>query len=292
MHMQLRKRKRVDYTGRKLASDPPATTTIPSIVVPKKRRLAKTNMITPVALSASGTLSPSNIIIPKPLQRPKFRNNADPSSQDDLLGIIPVLEVQRSLSNLIERQEGLFYKDLRKPTLVGLKNFEMLRLPNDLQLLQNIVKLLYSFDQLNSDSKVISASTASSKAFSQAHSNKLKKLIAEKKPLLSHSNHDSTTHQNDIIIHEIAKLHSINLIDLLNLEMYNNTSHAINTVSQTTANSMTVNSIIKKLDKPILKERNNTLAWPHKTRFKTKKNQPLQNGSLTNNTNITLYNDI
>lgn len=294
MQMQLRKRKRVDYTGKNLAPDPSATTIIPTIVVPKRRKLTKPGMIGPAIPSTTTTLGASNIIIPRPLQRPSFRNSAESLSHDDGLGVIPVLEIQQSLSSLIKRQESLFYKDLKRPTLVGLKNFEMLRLPNDLQLLQNIVNLLQSFDQLNScNSKARPASIAGSKAFSQAHSNNLKKLFVEKKHLFSHPNRSSTAHQNDVLIHEIANLHSINLIDLLNLEMYNSTSHANNTGSQTTANSMTVNSIVKKLDKPILKERNNALMWPHKSRFKAKKNQSSQNdSSLVNNTNITLYNDI
>ncbi|EJS41367.1 YPL068C [Saccharomyces arboricola H-6] len=291
MHMQLRKRKRVNYTGRKLASDPSSTTTIPSIVVPKRRKLSKPEMAAPAMPNISATLNPSNIIIPKPLQRPKFRNITISSSHDER-EMVPVLEVQKTLTNLIKRQEHLFYKDLHKPTLVGLKNFEMLRLPNDLQLLQNIINLLHSFDQLNKDSKVRPVSTTLPKAFSQVHSNNLKKLVAEKKLLPNHPNHDGITRQNDTIIHEIADLHSITLIDLLNLEMYNNIGHTNSSVSQTTGNSMTVNSIIKKLDKPILKERNNTLVWPHKSRFKAKKNQSSQNGSLTSNTNLTLYNDI
>lgn len=295
MHMQLRKRKRVDYTGRNSTSEPPSTTTtttiIPSIVVPKKRKLATPNMINSAILSTTTAPSTSNIIIPKPLQRPKFHNSTSSFPPDDDFEKISVSEVQKNLSNLIKRQQSLFYKDIHKPTLVGMKNFEMLRLPNDLELLQNIVNLLNSFEQLKSDSKKRPASIASSKVFSQTHSDKLKKLLVEKKPLLNHLNHNGTSHQNDII-HEIANLHSINLIDLLNLEMYNGNCHTNNTVLQTTANSLTVSSIIKKLDKPILKERNNSLIWPHKSRFKAKRNQPPQGQLLINNTDITLYNDV
>lgn len=181
MQMQLRKRKRVDYTGKNSASDPSVTTIIPTIVVPKKRKLNKPGMIAPVIQSPTATLSSSNIIIPRPLQRPSFRNSAESPTHDDGLEVIPVLEIQKSLSSLIKRQESLFYKDLKRPTLVGLKNFEMLRLPNDLQLLQNIVNLLQSFDQLKSSNpKPRPAGVTGSKAFSQAHSNNLKKLIVEK----------------------------------------------------------------------------------------------------------------
>ena len=196
MHMQLRKRKRVDYTGRNPTSEPPSTTTtttttiIPSIVVPKKRKLATPNMINSTVPSTTTAPSTSNIIIPKPLQRPKFHNSTSSSPPDDDFEKISVLEVQKNLSNLIKRQQSLFYKDIHKPTLVGMKNFEMLRLPNDLKLLQNIVNLLNSFEQLNSDSRKRPASTASSKVFSQTHSDKLKKLSIEKKPLLSHPNHN------------------------------------------------------------------------------------------------------
>lgn len=139
MHMQLRKRKRVDYTGRNLTSDSPAITTVPSIVVPKKRKLTTTNIIASTVSSTAPTMSTSNIIIPKPLQRPKFHNTMNSSPPDEDFEKIPVLEVQKNLLDLIKRQESLFYKNIDKPTLVGLKNFEMLRLPNDLQLLQNIV---------------------------------------------------------------------------------------------------------------------------------------------------------
>lgn len=127
----------------------------------------------------------------------------------------------------------------------------MLRLPNDLKLLQNIVNLLYSFEQLNSDSKTRPVTTSKLKASSQAHSDKLKKMLAERKPPFSHPSHSGTAYHNDII-HEIANLHSINLVDLINLEVYNNNCHTNNTALQTTANSLTLNSIIKKLDKPIV----------------------------------------
>ncbi|CAI4836058.1 AGK_G0055580.mRNA.1.CDS.1 [Saccharomyces cerevisiae] len=293
MHMQLRKRKRVDYSGRNQTSDPPSTTTaaVPSIIVPKKRKVVAQNMVSPAIRATTTTLGTSNIIIPKPLQRPKFHNSASLSSPDDDPEKISVLEVQKNLSNLIKRQQRLFYKDIHKPTLAGLKNFEMLRLPNDLKLLQNIVNLLYSFEQLNSDSKTRPVTTSKLKASSQAHSDKLKKMLAERKPPFSHPSHSGTAYHNDII-HEIANLHSISLVDLINLEVYNNNCHTNNTALQTTANSLTLNSIIKKLDKPILKERNNSLVWPHKSRFKAKRNQPSPGQSLINNTDITLYNDV
>lgn len=194
--------------------------------------------------SARATLPPrtKKSCTVRPLERPSYkREECEWDSSRDTLSY---REAQKSLQRLIELQDDLYYKDLKVPKLLGpTKEYRLVRLPDDIQ----------NFKSINKD---ISLLIQNIESVDQP---------VVMKPLPSpHSVDNGPTS-----IERLANIYRIDIRDIS--ESLNNKKHS---------SRVEVQSISRKLEKPLLKGRDTALEWPAKPRRRDAKRSRFGNVPL------------
>ncbi|SMN21218.1 similar to Saccharomyces cerevisiae YPL068C Protein of unknown function [Maudiozyma saulgeensis] len=315
--MQLRKRKRVDYSStieashgkikNSNATDNLQTTTHSrtkqrkSIVLPKIISSSSKQKNYQVGASKkkqspSKRLSEEKILNEKmkgvTLTRPFYKSQVNYHDEKDAIITISELnQFSRTLDKLIPVQRDLYYLDLKGPKYLGPKNFETLKLPSDINNLQNISNELKQFINYREEAKVREEDLKNdpSKINEASYNPIITKEKMEGIKVLSKF--------EDIpgfeIIDRLAQIHNINIRDIHGLRQANIKPM----LDSNFINKNEVNSISRRLDKKLQKERNNNLAWP--TKIKKKKTQTKKNKAKDENSssklrfsNIQLFNSV
>lgn len=232
--MELRKRKRVAYA---------------------QHQVSRVNH----AVSSSSISSPATSVV-KPLKRPCYKSVKERDDENLQSDTTIYKESLKGLRRLIRIQNDLYYKDLTIPKYMGpSKNFQLLRIPNDLKTLKDISKDL---EFLLKEMTTPTTTTTNSNEYRLSSSSE---KVAQS--LLSYT---GSLHDHPSLICRLAELHDIDIRDISDT-LINKTSNS--------SSKNEIKSITKKLDKPLIKAKDNSLRWPTKP---TKKQQLLNNSRFNN----------
>lgn len=206
------------------------------------------------AVSSSSIPARTTSSVAKPLKRPCYKS-MEQQDDENLHGDIAFYkESLKGLKRLIRIQNDLYYKDLTVPKYMGpSKNFQLLRIPNDLKTLKDISKDLEYLLKEMSNTNTTEHQSSSSEKVAQA--------------LLSYTD---TQHDHPSLICRLAELHDIDIRDI---------SDTLINKTNSCSSKIEMKSITKKLDKPLIKAKDNSLRWPSKP---TKKQRLLKNSRFNN----------
>lgn len=178
----------------------------------------------------------------KPLQRPGFRGEeCEWNSSRDVLSY---REAQKNLQRLTKLQNDLYYSDLKIPQLLGpTKECRLFRLPDDIK----------NFKKITEDLTLL-----------------INNIESVNQPVFTKqlpSPHDFTNHPSSM--QSLAKLYHIDIRDIS--DRLTNKKYSSRTEIQ---------SISRKLEKPLLKGRDTSLEWPSKPRKRDGKHNKFGSVSL------------
>lgn len=176
------------------------------------------------------TRSRAKVCQTRPLQRPCFHNKAQ--KPGSLMDVRFYRDVQDDLERLVKLQEGLYYNDLKVPKWLGpSKECRMLKLPDDLKIYNDISRdLSFLVDEITTDRST---------------------PYKERLPAPPVNSDDSKA------IRKLAQTFNIDIRDISDGLQNNNCSPRIE-----------IQSISRKLEKPLLKDRDTLRKWPSKPRKK------------------------
>lgn len=300
--MQLRKRKRVDYSGH-IKQEPQDDAILnflgityeePKEPEPEKElkrknipltnstRKSRARKILKNVIIQGESISPSMKFVS--LKRPSYESLSDYNNEDDsVLPITSLQEFLRTLDRLIPIQDKLYYKNLTGPKFLGPKNFESLRLPSDIQNLQNIGTNLKQLIELKIESENSQAHNALSTSYTPTIKTYNEKQIRSLNNLKHFSDND--------MVNKVAWIHNINTLDIKELKHISNK----NMLDSSFVNIGEVKAISRKLDKRLIRERDMLLEWPTKTKRKKKRTNPEaqnKNDSDHKFANVPLFNSV
>lgn len=272
--MQLRKRKRVDYSSTTIKTEPSANGTILQKIVPGTRLNNKpVHMRSTTKTSAKAPHanqdSTNNIALrlgSVALKRPTYKSRVDYHNEENQK-ILPseMKTLSESLDKWIPVQDKLYYKTLNCPKFLGPKGAETLRLPSDIDILRNIATDLKAMIEYSAKVRLIEDDVLSDGR---------PPLDTIYKPLINDRRMESIREVSLIksisdfeVVDRIARIHDINIVDIKSIRQ--TTIKPI--LDSTFINRNEVNSISRKLDKKLLKERNTDLPWPNKVKKKKTK---------------------
>ena len=278
--MQLRKRKRVDYSSTTVKTEPSENGTLLQKIVPESPLISKPPPMRSTVKRPANTVhvdqETANIVAAGlrkvSLQRPPYKSQVDYSNEEGEK-ILPskMHAFSKSLEKWIPVQDDLYYKTLNCPKFLGPKGAETLRLPSDIDILRDIASGLKVMIDYNTKTKLIDEDF-----MSEGRS----PLDTVYKPLISEKRMQSVRDVSQIksitdfeVVDRIARIHDINIVDIKGIRQ--TTIKPI--LDSTFINRNEVNAISKKLDKKLLKERNTDLPWP--TKVKKKKTKTAKNKS-------------
>lgn len=197
-----------------------------------------------IVSSASSSVPMGKITKVKPFQRPSFHSSKKDS--DSSRNVQLYQDAQKELERLTKLQEKLYYENLRVPKWLGpSKNCRMLKLPDDLRIYKDISKdLSYLMNE-------ICLQTAPP--------------FAKRLPMPN-----VTAADDPNSIRKVARLYDIDIRDISdNLESTNCSPR------------LEIQSIGRKLEKPLLKGRDTSKRWPLKPKRK--------DGEQSNFANVPLF---
>lgn len=281
--MELRKRKRVDYNNPKpglRVKNEREEDHVPPVKKAKKTAIAKTLTVpTPPQIGKDNELEDTNkvkhIINNVVLQRPPLNSDTTKVEEDNQVASIETLQgYLTELNRLTQLQQKLYFQDLRKPQMLGPKHFKHLKFPDDMM---NLGKISHGLNDLIKYRILLDKQDLQQEEYqcTQLSADRQRKLvsIATHKDIGKVNSEDVTA-----LIATIQGIDSSQVRDVKCNKLYINGK--IN-FDPDYVNINEIKSICKKIDKPLLREKNNNLTWP--TRMQKKKiNKTTKNGSNTN----------
>lgn len=276
--MQLRKRKRVNYLK------PVAIVDLPTKLVKVETETKDVKDI-PLITRKSKKVRTKLSSKPPILKRPSYRNISQPEIIKKYPGVTDLQSFLATLDKMVPIQDNLYYKDLKVPKFLGPVGYESLRLPDDISKLKIISRQVKNLiDTINEVEKEETGILEGSKTkYTPAPTQK--KVLLQLKQLnkLGKVSDDST-------LNHIANIHGINISDIKDIRTikYNTTDGSKLTVNPSVIDRNEVKLISRRLNKPLLREKNNLLTWPAKSR----KKKSAESSSNSKFANVPLYNSV
>lgn len=218
------------------------------------------------------------------LKRPALKTVESRQDKDNIETVpIHCLEnYSKDLNRLIKLQQNLYYQDLKTPRLLGPRYFKHLKFPDDML---NLQKISCSLEELVSYRKIIDNEGEHTETHDCIDETSQYLSVSDQQKLVSivkQKNLDKLNEEDITLL--IANIHGIdsNLVrDLKCNNLYiNDKIH----FDPDYINVSELKSICRKVDKPLLRERNNNLSWPSRMRKKKHKSKNSDN-SEENDTN-------
>lgn len=257
-----------------------------------------TNVVTKI--EQNDTTQPINTnldkIVVTVLERPSMKTNFE---LEETIDSIDTMEFySKNLARLIDLQYEIYYKNLKKPALLGPKKFESLKVPNDII---NLKKIHSGWLQLVEDLKKIETEKAridlgmnncfdTPEYLPNCDMNKINDLIVlssevetrkleekYKSSSLYNTNgnlnqpmiqNNATVNEEDTLITAVSKIHGINCDNLKEIKSKNLTVDGKVNFDPNFIDPNEIRTISRKIDKPLLREKNNNLNWPNKIKKK------------------------
>ncbi|CCF58251.1 hypothetical protein KAFR_0E00970 [Kazachstania africana CBS 2517] len=305
--MQLRKRKKVDYSSMdedhdeqlgvevpdvKSAGDDTIRSYLPRVKTEAKdiplqiipRRNKPLLRISKPVVQSQGRVS--NVKIVK-LKRPSFLDRNDVDDDSRIVDVEMLESHAARLDRLIVLQNELYYKDLTGPKYMGPKHFEALRLPSDIK---NLRRISQGLQTLISHRKKLEANADATETYvSKTSPGSMSHLMGL---------NNLTRFTKEEILNQISRIHNIDITDIKDIkdikygpgDRAKNVANGVDLLDSNHININEVKSISRKLDKELMKERDNSLAWPAKGKKKFKHSKKQANNRPTKFQNIPLYN--
>lgn len=245
-----------------------------------------------------------NKIVVNVLERPSMKTNFN--LQETAESIDTMELYSKNLERLIDLQYELYYKDLKKPELLGPKNFESLKLPNDLVTLRNIqygwTKLVEDLKKIEMNKVDIDNHTSvmdnnfnNSEYLSNCDLTTLNSLLILNNKLKTENvngtyynsntvNNNGIKNDDNSLINAISKIHNINCDNLKDLKSKTLTPDGKVNFDPNFIDPNEIKIISKKIDKPLLREKNNNLNWPNKIKKKKIRGKSAQSMDIDNPT--------
>ncbi|EDO16894.1 hypothetical protein Kpol_1024p48 [Vanderwaltozyma polyspora DSM 70294] len=170
-------------------------------------------------------------------KKPKCVSNI--TKDKELFVLDGLVQNNKLLQNMFTTHKENYYKDLTCPRFIGYKNFELLRLPSDVEIFERINSQINNLvERQNNSTKSVSNNIYSSPI--PKHMNPIKQLS----------------------IMDTAKLHNIDISSIKDTIIDSNYS-----------DRLSMKLINKSIDKPFTRVRdNNKLIWPSKQKKRRLKN--------------------
>lgn len=293
--MQLRTRKKVDYSSNSDSTNSSNRTKKVSVLKTKKSKIESINLKTtsPSHTVHRNNITNTNIIPKKPrkniskkdeelnkkmkgvvLTRPFYKSQTN--YRDERSSITPIQKL-RDISNTLEKlipiQQNLYYDNLSGPQFLGPRNFETLKLPSDIQKLKNISSGVNDFIQYkesveNVEEKLkVNPDAVTDTVYTPIITEERLKEIRMLSQFQNVPEYD--------MIDRLANIHGINIKDTNCIRHLNIKQN----LDSNFINKNEVNVISKRLEKKLQKERNNNVAWPNKMKLKKIQKQQKQSGN-------------
>ncbi|CAL9732689.1 hypothetical protein MOUN0_O03686 [Monosporozyma unispora] len=272
--MELRKRKRVDYNNPKSVVELKSEGEEKHAPIVKKTKKTVMNNSNTVSTSSSttpgdmsntleNTQNVKHIINNVVLQRPPLKTDTNKVQQDNQTASIETLQEYLSdLSRLTQLQQGIYFEDLKEPQMLGPKHFKHLKFPDDMM---NLRKISHGLNDL------IKYRAMLEEQGSQAEEYHSKQLSEDRqRKLVSIATHKDIGKVNsEDVTALIATIHGIDSTQVRDIKCNRLYINGKINFDPDYVNINEIKSICKKIDKPLLREKNNNLTWP--TRMKKKK---------------------
>ncbi|CAL9738186.1 hypothetical protein MOSE0_N05226 [Monosporozyma servazzii] len=270
--MELRKRKRVDYNNPKsvvrikneVEVDP-----VPTVKKPAKKPVIEKSITVAPSLQADidnisdSTNKVKHIINNVVLQRPPLKSDAIKVEEDNQVASIETLQgYLGDLARLTQLQQKLYFQDLRKPQMLGPKHFKHLKFPDDMI---NMGKISHGLSELIKYRTLLDEQGSKQEEYhcAQLSEDRQRKLVS----IATHKDIDKVNGEDvTALIATIQGIDSNQVRDVKCNKLYINGK--IN-FDPDYVNINEIKSICKRIDKPLLREKNNNLTWP--TRMQKKK---------------------
>ncbi|CCK67890.1 uncharacterized protein KNAG_0A02010 [Huiozyma naganishii CBS 8797] len=196
------------------------------------------------------------------LRRPAMKSALD--LPQGCLQPVPEWELHRqNLNKSIHRQNQLFYAGLKEPKLMGMKHLENLKVPNDIHMLakisQGLQEMIQIRESLERQKTLPPMQTAPEKGI---RSQQLVQLLLRGVRFRGKIEEATSL---------VAQLHQIDTSYVRDVRLGNLPNAG--TIDPNYINLNELKAIGKRIDRPLLKERNNNLNWPQRPKKKQKTTQ-------------------